>query len=308
MSTSGELLDEGMTQLRAAGLETPRLDAELLLAHVLHVDRTTIIAHPDALVGDGAAESFRSSLKRRASGEPVAYLRGVKEFHGIAFMADPRALIPRPETELLVDLGITEVMSRLTAGDRPAGAPGLRVLDCGTGSGAIAVSIAVDLRRRRVPPHEVSLVAVDISRDALDLARENAVGQGVGDRIHFAAADLMPPTDPEPWDLILANLPYVRAIAMASLGPPTSFEPALALDGGADGLDVIRRLVEMLPARLAVDGVALLEIGADQAAGMGELVGERLAGWACRIVPDLAGLPRVARLERSSERSAARSV
>ncbi len=301
MSTSRELLDEGIGRLRGAGLETPRLDAELLLGHVLGVDRTTILAHPEALVGDGAAATYRANVERRAAGEPVAYIRGIKEFHGIALTVDPRALIPRPETELLVDLALAEAMTRLTSPARAGGAvPPLRILDVGTGSGAIAVALGVGLRQRRVPAEEAVITALDISPDALDLARENAVGQAVGDRLTFAAADLTPPTDSNPWDLVLANLPYVRTVALDALPAPTTFEPPLALDGGSDGLEVIGRLLDRLPGTLEPDGVALLEIGADHGEAIGTLVAGRLAGWSCTVVPDLAGLPRVARIERGT--------
>jgi release factor glutamine methyltransferase len=275
-------------------METPRLDVEVLLAHALNVDRTTIVAHQDALVGDGAAAAFRAPVERRAAGEPVAYLRGLKEFHGIALAADPRALIPRPETEQLVDLGLAQVMRRLTSGARPVGSPGIRVLDVGTGSGAIAVALAVALRERRVPLDDVVITALDISSDALDLARENAVGHAVGDRLRFVLADLVPPMDDVPWDIILANLPYVRSGALAALPAPTTFEPTLALDGGPDGLDVIRRLVDLLPRVLDPTGVALLEIGADERDAVEALAAARLPGWACTIEADLSGLPRVA--------------
>lgn len=286
-----------MARLRDAGSETARLDAELLLAFANGVDRTAILAHPDAPVGTGPAAAFDGYLARRERGEPVAYIRGFKEFHGLAFAVDPRALIPRPETELLVDLGLAEVMRRLTSGSLPAAGAALGVLDVGTGSGAIAIALAVALRGRRVPAEEVEIVALDISPDALDLARENAVGHAVGDRLRFEAADLVPPGNVE-WDVILANLPYVRDDAMAGLPVATTFEPALALDGGPDGLAVIARLLDLLPRALALGGVALLEIGADQGTAIVELVGTRLEGWTCAVEPDLGGLPRVARIAR----------
>jgi release factor glutamine methyltransferase len=165
----------------------------------------------------------------------------------------------------------------------------------GTGSGAIAVALAVALRGLRAL-EAVELVAMDISADALQLARENAVGHAVADRIAFAEADLLP-SDTLAFDLVLANLPYVRHDAMAGLPRATSFEPALALDGGVDGLEVIDRLLGLLPDGLADDGVALLEIGADQGVAIVALVAERLAGWRCLVERDLAGLPRVARVE-----------
>ena len=303
MATTRELLDAGIGRLREAapeaGLETPRLDAELLLAHAIGVDRTAILAHPEAPVGPGAEASFRAWIERRAAGEPVAYLRGIKEFHGIALAVDPRALIPRPETERLVDLALADVMRRLTSGSRPVTGPSVQVLDVGTGSGAVAVALAVALRGRRVPPEDVAITAVDISPDALDLARENAVGHAVGDRIRFVGADLLPPHVAGPWDVIAANLPYVRSDALAALPAPTTFEPALALDGGPDGLSVIDRLLAQLPSVLAHGGVALLEIGADQGDQIVGHVVEHLPGWTCRVEADLAGLPRVAVIQRA---------
>jgi HemK-like putative methylase len=141
------------------------------------------------------------------------------------------------------------------------------------------------------------LLAVDISPDALDLARENAVAHAVADRIRFAVADLLP-VPAGAFDLVLANLPYVKHGAMASLPRATGFEPIIALDGGPDGLEVIGRLLDLLPAALADDGVALLEIGADQGDAIAVCVGERSPGWSCVVEPDLAGLARVARVER----------
>jgi release factor glutamine methyltransferase len=301
MTATRSLVEAGTERLRAAGSsETPRLDAELLLAYAIGVDRTAVIAHGDAPVGADAEAAYEALITRRAAGEPVAYLRGIKEFHGIALTVDPRALIPRPETELLVDTGIAAIMARLTTGSDRTVPP--RVADVGTGSGAIAVAVAVELRKRHVPPDEVTFMAVDVSEEALDLARENAVAHGVGDRLGFIASDLLPPgARSEPFDLVLANLPYVRSGELdAAAGQPvsTTFEPRLALDGGDDGLEVIGRLLDQLAWGLAVDGLALLEIGGDQGSAAPVLVAERLPDWHCEVVPDLAGLPRVLRLRR----------
>jgi release factor glutamine methyltransferase len=194
----------------------------------------------------------------------------------------------------LVELAEAEVMRRFGT-PRHGGGP-LRIVDAGTGSGAIAVALAVSLRRRAALD-AVAIVATDTSPDALDLARENAVGHAVADRLAFAEADLLP-SDAARLDLVLANLPYVRHDAMAGLPRATSFEPALALDGGVDGLEVIGRLLDRLPGALADDGIALVEIGADQGDAIVALVAARLPGWRCRVEPDLAGLPRVARIER----------
>lgn len=295
MASVRELLDVGVARLREAGSESARLDAELLLAHALDTDRTTVIAHTDAPVGDGAAARFAATLDRRAAGEPVAYIRGFKEFHGLAFGVDPRALIPRPETERLVELAELELIRRLTVAPRARGAEPIRVIDVGVGGGAVAVTLAVLLRRRKMLD-EIAVTAVDVSADALQLARENAVAHAVGDRIEFVNADLLPGGATVRWDVVLANLPYVRSEAVPTLPVATSFEPPLALDGGPDGLRVIARLLDLLPGSLAHDGVAMLEIGGDQAVEMRALVADRLAGWSCEVELDLGRLPRVALL------------
>ena len=298
MATVDGLLTEGVTRLRAAGSESARLDAELLLGHVLGIDRTGVIAHPEAPVGDGPAERFRAALERREAGEPVAYIRGVKEFHGLAFGTDARALIPRPETERLVDLAELEIAGRLIAAPRPPGTPPLRVVDVGTGSGIVPITLAVLLRARRMLD-AVELTATDVEVGAIELARENGVAHAVADRITFEVADLLPGGTPEPWDLILANLPYVRTAAMATLPAATTFEPPRALDGGTDGLAVIGRLLELLPAALTRGGVALLEIGGDQGSDIVSAVATHLPGWTCIVEQDLGGLPRVARITRA---------
>jgi release factor glutamine methyltransferase len=299
----GELLAAGTDRLRAAGSSSARLDAELLLADALGTDRTGVLAHPDGLAGDGPAAHFDAALERRAAGEPVAYIRGMKEFHGLALAVDARALVPRPETELLVDLALEELADVLGRGPRPAGTPPVTVADAGTGSGAIAVAIAAALRRRGMAG-DVEIVACDVSADAAALARENAVAHGVADRIGVAVADLLPPAGeaagllraPERFDIVCANLPYIRTGDLAGLPAPVRFEPLDALDGGPDGLDVIRRLLALLPDRLSDGGLALLEIGSDQAEAIGDAAVALLPGWGCDIVVDLAGLPRIARV------------
>ena len=297
MATSDELLRLAVERLRQAGSESPRLDAELLLAHAIGTDRTVVIAHPEAIVSDGAAARYEEGLVRRSAGEPVAYIRGFKEFHGLAFAADSRALIPRPETERLVELAEAEVLHRLTAAPRPRGTPPIRVADVGTGSGAIAVSLAVALRRRGAIA-EVEILGTDDSPDALDLARENAVGHAVADRVRFVEADVLPPVVATRFELVLANLPYIPTATIPTLPVAAAFEPRMALDGGPDGLAVIGRLVARLPEALADGGVALLEIGSDQAQAIEELVQRELPGWPSTIEHDFAGHPRVARIER----------
>lgn len=321
-ATVSSVLSAGIARLRASGSESPNLDAELLLGMVLRVERTTLRAHPEAPVGADAHAAYEAALARREAGEPVAYIRGFKEFHGLALGVDARALIPRPETETLVDAAEAEIMRRLTSAPRGEGAPPLRVADVGTGSGAIAIALVTALRRRRADG-EIEILATDASPDALDLARENAVGHAVADRMRFAEADLLPATGHEvpappatgheapptpaasgapegPFELVLANLPYVRSDAVDTLPIAASFEPRPALDGGPDGLAVIRRLLGLLPTAMAPAGVALLEIGGDQGDEIVDAVRVELPGWSCVVLPDLGGLPRVARIERAA--------
>jgi release factor glutamine methyltransferase len=296
VTTVEQLLLAGTERLRVSGSPSPRLDAELLLGHVLGVDRTTIVAHPETDVGAAHERRFHADLERRAAGEPVAYIRGIKEFYGLAFGTDARALIPRPETERLVELAEAEVLRRLAAAPRAVGAPPIRIADVGTGSGAVAVALVVALKRRRVSD-EFTIMATELSPEALELARENAVGHAAADRIRFVEADLLPGYIEFPFDLVLGNLPYVRSAALPELPVATSFEPPLALDGGPDGLDLVRGLLERLrDGALAPDGEALLEIGGDQGQAIAAVVEEIVPGWTCRIERDLGGLPRVARI------------
>jgi release factor glutamine methyltransferase len=301
MATVGELLNSGTARLRKAGSESPRLDAELLLGWSVGADRTALIAHPEAPIGADAAAAFEAAIVRREAGEPVAYIRGLKEFYGLAFSVDRRALIPRPETELLVAEAEREVAWRLTSAPRPPGTPDVRVVDVGTGSGAIAIALATLLRKRRMLP-EVSILAVDSSADAIGLARENAVAHAVADEVVFVEADLLPAAE-SAFDLIMANLPYIPSAEIARLPVAASFEPRPALDGGPDGLSVIRRLLSALPSALAPEGTALLEIGFDQGPAVEREVAGLAGGWRCRIQSDLSGRPRLATIERTDARS-----
>ncbi|MDQ3871854.1 MAG: peptide chain release factor N(5)-glutamine methyltransferase [Chloroflexota bacterium] len=301
MTSVSDALGEGVERLRAAGSGSARLDAELLLAHAVGADRTTILAHPEAAVGPGQQEVYERALERRAAGEPVAYIRGVKEFYGLAFSVDPRALIPRPETERLVELALGRIVELLTDRPRPAGTPRVRVLDVGTGSGAVAVTLAVVLRRRGLA-EAVTLAASDRSAEALSLALENAVAHGVSDMVEFRMADLL---DDDllaagPFELVTGNLPYIPTSVLRQLPAAAGFEPRDALDGGPDGLSLVRRLLGRLPMALAGRGAALLEIGSDQAEAVRDAAARALPGWILTIHPDLAGDPRVAELRQPS--------
>jgi release factor glutamine methyltransferase len=299
VATIGELLSGGTGRLREAGSESARLDAELLLGWAVGSERTAILAHPEKPVGADAVARYEEGVARREKGEPVAYIRGIKEFYGLAFGVDRRGLIPRPETELLVERAEREVAWRLTSVPRPLGTPPLRVVDVGTGSGAIAIALAHLLRERRMLP-EVSIVAADSSAEALDLARENAVAHAVGDGVVFVEADLVPPrgAGEPPFDVILANLPYIPSAEIDRLPVAASFEPRAALDGGPDGLTQIKRLIGLLPGALTPEGTAMLEIGFDQGPAVEAEVAALPGAWQTHVEADLSGKPRLVEIER----------
>lgn len=277
----------GSRFLRDAGSPTPRLDAELLLAHVLGQERTWLLAHPEGAVPDDAR--YRALLERRADGEPVAYLRGYKEWRSLRIRTDPRALVPRPETELLLEAAIAEISGRMATNDAP-----IVAWEVATGSGAVATALALRYREA-LALGRLRLIASDLSPDALELAAENLAAHGVQSLVDLACADLLEPagaTLPRP-DVVVANLPYVASDEVDARGGSFRHEPRIALDGGADGLSVLRRLMDELPDRAAAGAVVLLEIGIGQSAAI-----EAIAptGASTATVPDLAGIGRVVRI------------
>ena len=230
---------------------TPRLDAELLLAHCLGWDRARLHAYPELTLRDEQRRDFGILTHRHAQGEPIAYILGHQEFYGLDFFVDRRVLIPRPETELLVEEAIAWLRTREPDCKR------LLVADAGTGSGAIAVSLAVECSR-------LTLYATDASAAALEVAAHNTQRHGVAGRVRLLHGDLLEPL-PEPVHLIAANLPYVSEPEMAQLPPHIArFEPRLALDGGPNGMGVIERLLTQAKTHLLSKGAILLEIGAAQ--------------------------------------------
>ena len=300
----GETLAEATERLRASGSETARLDAEVLLAHVLGTDRTGVLAHPEAPLGPAQHASFGEALARRERGEPVAYIRGLKEFYGLALSVDPRALIPRPETELLVDLGIARATAILTGRRWDPSRGALRVVDVGTGSGAVAIALVASLWRRGYGQNAqntnvLDVLASDASADAVAVARENAAAHGLAEAIRFRAADLLP-EDEAPFDIVLANLPYIPSGEIADLPVAASFEPRAALDGGPDGLAVIGPLISRLAARTTDLGTALIEIGPHLRAGIERLAADHVPEWRLAFHHDLGGRLRVAELVRAA--------
>jgi release factor glutamine methyltransferase len=267
--TVGEALSAAAAALDAAGVESPRLDAELLLAEATGRDRAALIAGPDAGVDAAAGRAFGAMVRRRVLREPVAYILGRRGFRRIELRCDRRALVPRPETELLVEVA-------LELGPGP-------VLDVGTGSGAVALAIADEIPGAAV-------VGIDTSRSALALAAENAASLGLGDRVTLEVGSL--PAGRE-FDLVVANLPYVRDSDWPGLQPEISrHEPRDALLGGADGLDPIRGLLAAFGEGRVSAGAVALEVGEGQAEEVAGLVGA--AGFeVVEIRRDLAGVERV---------------
>jgi len=289
------LVVEAESTLRAVDCPSPRLDAELLVALAFERDRAWLRAHPEAILDREPAQRLIAWVARRAAGEPVAYIRGYKEWLSHRIAVDQRALIPRPETELLADLAMAEIAARLVGRSTPIAA-----WELATGSGAIATAVALRFRAA-LALGRLTLTASDISPDALELAAENLVGHGVAGLVALACGDLLEPAPRGSlFDLLIANLPYVPSAEVAATGGSLAWEPRQALDGGPDGLRLLRRFVAELPFRLAAGGVALLEIGADQAAAMRSLV----AGQDTQLSPtfhhDLAGHKRVLRIVNGS--------
>jgi release factor glutamine methyltransferase len=283
-------------RLRAAGSPSPRLDAELLVAHAFGRDRTWLHSHPAAQLEATELAALAGGLERRAAGEPVAYIRGYKEWLSLRIATDGRALIPRPETELLAEAAMGEIAARLVRDDAPIAA-----WEIGTGSGAVAVALGLRFRQA-LALGRLRLGASDISAEALELAAENLAAHGLSGLVSLGCGDLLdPPVLPAPQqpDVLLANLPYLTSTEVAGGFGSLRFEPSIALDGGADGLEQLRRLLSLLPARLADGGVALLEIGQGQADAVRSLVSDLPMVADVSALPDLAGIERVIRIARA---------
>jgi release factor glutamine methyltransferase len=277
MPNWGEARAAATSRLRSApDPDTAALDADVLLAHVLGVGKEALFAHPERELSAAESERYQELIERRARGEPVAYLRGFKEFYGLRFLVDGRVLIPRPETEMLVDAARERIVGRA-----------LTVVDVGTGSGAIAVAIAAH-------EHRVRVIGIDSSQDALVVAEANALANGVADRVEFRHGDLLAPIT-ERVDIVCANLPYLPDASVDRwVGERSSlaFEPRVAVVAGTDGLDVIRRCVADLRRVLAPGGVALFECDPPQASTVATLLeGEQLR---TQVLRDLSGAERIA--------------
>ncbi len=281
-NTVQNILSIAVPRLAAAGCDTPRLDAELLLAHALDSDRTWLYTRPEAILSKEQLVAFEALLQRRERREPVAYLTGHREFYGLDFQVNSNVLIPRPETELLVETAI----QLLGAISRPSPLAPLAIADIGTGSGCIAIALAKNI------PH-VQLFAVDVSGKALQVAQQNAKQNGVSECIVFLQGSLLTPLT-EPVDMIVSNPPYVSKPELNVIMPEVKqYEPALALDGGEDGLDIIEELLSQSGPKLKANGCLLVEFGASQGEAIKKLGQKYFPKSRVEIKQDLAGLDRL---------------
>jgi release factor glutamine methyltransferase len=267
-------LEQTNTRLESLS-DSVALDAQVLLAHVTGQPRSWILAHPETPLTPSQESKLEAALTELLEGKPLPYVVGHWEFFGLDFEVTPDVLIPRPETELLVETALAWLEHRTDA--RSA-------IDVGTGSGCIAISLATRI-------HGLKLTATDISPRALEVARRNAEKFSVADRIEFKCCDLLPPK-PQSYDLIVANLPYIPTKTMESL-PIYSREPTLALDGGSDGLDLVRRLITLAPGYLAPGGLMLLEIESSQGMAALSLAYDTFSHASIHLHRDLADRDRL---------------
>jgi len=272
---SRELLQNAARRLAEAGVETPLLDAQLLLAHVLHCSRLDLIAHPERSLTEAELREFNVVLGRRSAREPLAYILGHKEFYGLEIDVAPGVLIPRPETELLVE----ECTRRLTRSS-PV------IADIGTGSGAVAVALAASIP-------SAAVYATELSPAALEVARRNVEKHDLSGRVTLVRGDLVEPLAGMSFDAIVSNPPYIPTGEIESLQPEIRLhEPIEALDGGPDGLGVYRRLIPAAKPLLLEGGFLAVEVGSGQAGAVGGIA--QGAGYGEIVIArDLAGIERV---------------
>lgn len=284
--TIGSILKWTEQYFCSKGVESPRLDAEVLLSHILQKERIYLYVHFDEPLEAPELERFREMIKKRIQRIPVAYIIGEREFMGLCFHVSPAVLIPRPDTEILVEAAIERL--KKTGGQRFA--------DIGTGSGAIALSVVHYLP-------ESAACAVDLSAEALAVARENADQLGLSERVEFFCGDLYQPVKTRRFDAILSNPPYIPKADIAGLEPEVrEFEPFSALDGGADGLDFYRRLVKEGEELLLPGGFMAFEVGIYQAQEVAALANASQSLGHAEILQDYSGIDRVVILWKQEEK------
>ncbi|UCH42273.1 MAG: peptide chain release factor N(5)-glutamine methyltransferase [Dehalococcoidales bacterium] len=275
--TVKQALSHAREMLANQNIEDPALETELLLRHVLRKSRAELLSEPDHELSPAEVETFLILVNRRLNGEPTAYITGHREFYGHDFHVNPTVLIPRPESELLVERALQLAHSHNIS----------TIADIGTGCGAIAISLALDL-------HDVEIYATDISRSALEVARFNYQQYDLTGRICLLEGNMLDPL-PRPVDLITANLPYVTDAELTRVNT-FGFEPSLALNGGPDGLDKISLLCRQTHEKLCQSGYLLLEIGQGQRKTVCTLLRDLFPLADIEVIPDLSGIDRVVSL------------
>ena len=278
MPTLRQFLRNTQETLAAAGIPEPRLEPEIMLTNVLGLPRHRLYAVQDQELSAQAHEALAQFIERRLKREPLAYILGHREFYGIDLMVGPGVMVPRPETELLVERAMLVCMERMDKG-QPV------VVDVGTGSGGIAINLALHLPRAWI-------FATDVSPAALEVAGANIRKHKVGERITLVEGDLLAPVE-GPVDVIVANLPYIPSYRLKELQAEVRWEPPIALDGGPDGLDLIRRLLAQARGKLSRGGIVLLEIDPEHQAPLRQLAGDLYSGAAVSVERDMAGLDRI---------------
>jgi release factor glutamine methyltransferase len=291
------LLAAASLRLHEAGLEDARAEARWLLSRVLGLSTSELILQADTVPPPALAEQYQEAVRRRAAHEPFAYVVGEREFYGRSFLVDRRVLVPRPETELLIEAALATVASwrrEESHPERRLPARPVTVVDIGTGSGAIACTVALEAA---IIAPAARVIACDVSPEALAVAAANRDRLGLVDRLSLVRGSLLAWLG-EPADLILANLPYIPSARVPTLMPEVSkWEPHLALDGGPDGLDLVRDLLADAPRIVRPGGTILLELDPAQMAPASSWMTGLLPGTRSSVVQDLAGLDRVLRLD-----------
>ncbi len=280
--TLAEAINSAAIQLSGAGITNARRDAEALLSHLIKKNRAWLITHGDDALDDEWRGLFKDTIQRRAKREPLQYIIGSQEFWGLEFMVTPEVLIPRPETELIIEATLAIIHDR----NRPA-----RIIDLCTGSGCIAVSLAKELPVARI-------LAIDKSAKALAVAKENAAQHGVSDRIRFLDGDLFHPLEELDWyglvDIIASNPPYVQSGDLDTLQPEVrDYEPEMALIAGPEGTELAAIIINTAPAYLKKTGALIMEMGLGQAEALRKMAGKTGAYTTPEIMKDLAGIERV---------------
>ncbi len=276
------LLREAVQQthrtLEASHIPDARLEAEVMLMNVMRMQRQDLFSQQETELTSQQEQALAQIMERRLTREPLAYILQYKEFYGINLLVNPNVLIPRPETECLVEHALFMALMGMET-------PQLVIADVGTGTGAIAVNLALHLPAARI-------FAVDCADDVLDVAAYNIRAHNVADRVALGKGDLLEPV-PEPVDLILANLPYIPTERIPNLAPEVRQEPHLALDGGPEGLDLIMRLLEQAPDKLKEHGIILLELDPEQVPAVRTMASEVLPGAELSVEKDLAQRDRI---------------